>query len=123
MCASSSDSVPGRLPGATVHSRDREESKGRRATHAPSRLQFQNTARHQPCKEEKGELGGFVGGERGGLFHGCGLLPAPEMLLWLRQDEMSVQELLQRVQCVITHVVSPFHVHFLLHFFLFLEVG
>ncbi|KAJ0032734.1 hypothetical protein NQD34_002815 [Periophthalmus magnuspinnatus] len=39
------------------------------------------------------------------MFDGCGLLPAlPEMLLWLRQDEMSVQELLQRVQCVITHV-------------------
>ncbi|XP_044218684.1 guanine nucleotide exchange factor DBS isoform X6 [Thunnus albacares] len=26
------------------------------------------------------------------------------MLCWLREDEMSVQELLQRVQCVITHV-------------------
>ncbi|XP_070764327.1 guanine nucleotide exchange factor DBS [Enoplosus armatus] len=26
------------------------------------------------------------------------------MLCWLRQDEMSVQEVLQRVQCVITHV-------------------
>lgn len=30
--------------------------------------------------------------------------PHPEMLCWLREDEMSVQELLQRVQCVITHV-------------------
>lgn len=30
--------------------------------------------------------------------------PHPEMLCWLREDEMSVQELLQRLQCVITHV-------------------
>lgn len=30
--------------------------------------------------------------------------PHPEMLCWLREDEMSVQELLQRVQCVITHI-------------------
>nr|XP_054605595.1 guanine nucleotide exchange factor DBS isoform X3 [Nothobranchius furzeri] len=28
----------------------------------------------------------------------------PEMLCWLREDEMSVQELLQRVECVIAHV-------------------
>lgn len=33
---------------------------------------------------------------------GCN--PHPEMLCWLREDEMSVQELLQRVECVITHV-------------------
>lgn len=30
------------------------------------------------------------------------------MLCWLREDEMSVQELLQRVQCVITHVGKSF---------------
>lgn len=33
----------------------------------------------------------------------------PEMLCWLREDEMSVQELLQRVQCVITHVGESSH--------------
>lgn len=30
--------------------------------------------------------------------------PRPEMLCWLRDDEMSVQEMLQRVRCVIAHV-------------------
>lgn len=49
--------------------------------------------------------------EREGEESGCD--PHPEMLCWLREDEMSVQELLQRVQCVITHVgesphLSPF---------------
>lgn len=38
---------------------------------------------------------------------GCN--PHPEMLCWLREDEMSVQELLQRVQCVITHVGMWLH--------------
>ncbi|TNN77937.1 hypothetical protein EYF80_011860 [Liparis tanakae] len=31
------------------------------------------------------------------------------MLCWLKEDEMSVQELLQRVQCVITHIVLVIH--------------
>lgn len=52
---------------------------------------------------------------------GCN--PHPEMLCWLREDEMSVQELLQRVECVITHVgkssyifsVSPFVCLFIFH--------
>lgn len=43
-------------------------------------------------------------GERG---EGREIDPHPEMLSWLREDEMSVQELLQRVQCVITHVGKP----------------
>lgn len=48
----------------------------------------------------------------------------PEMLCWLREDEMSVQELLQRVQCVITHVgklshSSPFFFIFLFIFHTF----
>lgn len=34
--------------------------------------------------------------------------PRPEMLYWLRDDEMLVQELLQRVQCVIAHVGESF---------------
>lgn len=42
------------------------------------------------------------GGGRGSAYDGCD--PLPEMLVWLREDEMSVQEMLQRVQCVITHV-------------------
>lgn len=45
-------------------------------------------------------------GEREGEESGCD--PHPEMLCWLREDEMSVQELLQRVQCVITHVGKSF---------------
>lgn len=49
--------------------------------------------------------GGVAAGrERRGEQEESGCYPHPEMLCWLREDEMSVQELLQRVECVITHV-------------------
>lgn len=53
--------------------------------------------------------------EREGEESGCN--PHPEMLCWLREDEMSVQELLQRVQCVITHVGKS--LNFLIILFIF----
>lgn len=52
--------------------------------------------------------------ERARFREESGCCPHPEMLCWLREDEMSVQELLQRVQCVITHVGKSTH-HQLLH--------
>ncbi len=48
---------------------------------------------------------------------GCN--PHPEMLCWLREDEMSVQELLQRVQCAITHVGKSSHFFSLIFRFIF----
>lgn len=55
----------------------------------------------------KGARGGGGGVEIEAEREGAGgerVRPRPEMLCWLRDDEMSVQEMLQRVQCVIAHV-------------------
>lgn len=55
------------------------------------------------AERERGRSGEREKGRRVDATH------TPEMLSWLREDEMSVQGLLQRVQCVITHVGKSLH--------------